>query len=36
MVYKLHEEINSMLGKKSGLTYEAVRERYEMFRAMYR
>ena len=32
-VYKLHEEINSMLGKKSGLTYEAVRERYEMFRA---
>lgn len=32
-VYLLHEEINTMLGKKSGLSYEDVRERYEMFRA---
>jgi hypothetical protein len=32
-VYKLHEEINTMLNKKSGLTYEDVRERYEHFRA---
>lgn len=32
-VYELHEEINSMLGKKSNLTYDMVRERYEMFRA---
>ena len=32
-VYSLHEEINTMLGKKSGLSYEDVRERYEMFRA---
>lgn len=32
-VYRLHEEINTMLGKKSGLSYEDVRERYEMFRA---
>ena len=32
-VYKLHEHINKMLGKKSGLTYEQVRERYEHFRA---
>ena len=27
-VYKLHELINKMLGKKSGLTYHDVRERY--------
>ena len=32
-VYKLHEVINDMLGKKSGLTYEAVRDRYEHFRS---
>lgn len=32
-LYLLHEEINNMLGKKSGLTYNDVRNRYEMFRA---
>jgi hypothetical protein len=32
-IYNLHELINEMLGKKSGLTYETVRERYEHFRA---
>jgi hypothetical protein len=32
-VYDLHEVINKMLCKKSGLTYEQVRERYEHFRA---
>lgn len=32
-VYDLHELINKMLKKKSGLTYEMVRERYEHFRA---
>lgn len=32
-VYDLHELINTMLGKKSGLSYEDVRERYEHFRA---
>lgn len=32
-VYDLHEHINKMLGKKSNLTYEKVRERYEHFRA---
>lgn len=32
-IYKLHEIINKMLGKKSGLTYCDVRERYEHFRA---
>ena len=32
-VYELHEEINTMLGKNSGLTYEDVRTRYEMFRS---
>ena len=32
-VYKLHEHINKMLGKKSGLSYSDVRERYEHFRA---
>jgi len=32
-MYKLHELINKMLGKKSGLTYEDVRERYEHFRS---
>lgn len=32
-VYKLHETVNKMLGKKSGLTYCDVRERYEHFRS---
>lgn len=32
-VYNLHELINSMLGKHSGLKYCDVRERYEHFRA---
>ena len=32
-VYELHEIVNEMLGKKSGLTYEQVRDRYEGFRA---
>ena len=32
-VYRLHEHINKMLNKNSGLTYDDVRERYEHFRA---
>jgi hypothetical protein len=32
-IYNLHEIINKMLGKKSGLSYCDVRERYEHFRA---
>ena len=32
-MYNLHELINKMLKKKSNLTYEDVRERYEHFRA---
>ena len=32
-VYNLHERINKLLGKKSGLSYSAVRNRYEHFRA---
>mgnify|MGYP001292494814 CR=1 FL=1 len=32
-VYNLHELINKMLGKRSGLSYEDVRERYEHFRS---
>lgn len=32
-MYELHEHVNEMLGKVSGLTYEDVRERYEHFRA---
>ena len=32
-MFRLHEHINKMLGKKSGLTYKQVRERYEHFRA---
>jgi len=32
-IYDLHELINQMLHKKSNLTYEDVRERYEHFRA---
>ena len=32
-IYNLHEVINKMLGKKSGLSYNDVRDRYENFRA---
>ena len=32
-VYNLHEHINKMLKKKSNLTYDDVRVRYEHFRA---
>ena len=32
-LYELHEEVNKMLGKKSNLTYEDVKLRYEMFRS---
>jgi hypothetical protein len=32
-IYDLHEVVNKMLGKKSGLSYEDVKERYEHFRA---
>ncbi len=32
-VYKLHEHINKMLGKDSGLTFCEVRERFEHFRS---
>lgn len=32
-IYGLHEVVNKMLGKKSKLTYEEVRERYEHFRS---
>lgn len=32
-VYDLHEVVNTMLNKKSGLTYESIRERYEHFRS---
>jgi hypothetical protein len=32
-VYDLHELVNKMLGKSSGLSYADVRERYEHFRA---
>lgn len=32
-IYDLHELINTMLGKRSGLSYEEVRERYEHFRS---
>lgn len=32
-VYRLHETVNKMLGKKSGLTYCDVRDTYEAFRA---
>ena len=31
--YELHEKVNKMLGKNSGLSYEDVKERYEHFRA---
>jgi Erv1 / Alr family len=32
-IYHLHEKVNTMLGKTSGLSYEDVRDRYEHFRA---
>jgi len=32
-VYNLHEAVNKLLGKKSGLTYNEVRDRYENFRS---
>ena len=32
-MYDLHELINTMLGKKSGLSFDQVRERYEHFRS---
>lgn len=32
-IYDLHELINHMLGKTSGLSYEDVRDRYEHFRS---
>lgn len=32
-VYRLHETVNRMLHKKSGLSYADVKERYEHFRA---
>ena len=32
-VYNLHEKVNKMLGKSSGLSFKQVRERYEHFRA---
>jgi hypothetical protein len=32
-IYDLHEVINHMLGKKSHLTYDQVKERYEHFRS---
>jgi hypothetical protein len=32
-IYELHELVNKMLGKRSGLSYEDVRERYEHFRS---
>jgi hypothetical protein len=31
--YDIHEEVNNMLKKKSNLSYEDVRERYETFRS---
>jgi len=32
-IYNLHELVNKMLNKQSGLTYEDVRDRYENFRS---
>lgn len=32
-IYNLHETVNRLLGKKSGLTYDEVRDRYENFRS---
>lgn len=35
-MYRLHEQVNTMLGKKSGLSYQDVAQRYENFRARCR
>ena len=32
-LYDLHEEVNKMLGKKSNLSYDDIKLRYEMFRS---
>ncbi len=32
-IYELHETVNTMLNKESGLSYEDVRDRYEHFRS---
>ena len=32
-IYNLHELVNTLLDKKSGLSYEDVRDRYEHFRS---
>lgn len=32
-IYRLHNQVNKMLGKPCTLTYDQVRDRYEMFRA---
>ena len=32
-VYNLHENVNQMLGKQSGLSYNDIKNRYEHFRA---
>jgi hypothetical protein len=32
-LYELHEKVNTNLGKKSNLTYDDVRDRYEHFRS---
>jgi hypothetical protein len=32
-IYELHEIVNTLLNKKSGLSYEDVRDRYEHFRS---
>ncbi len=32
-VYNLHETVNTLLGKKSNLSYDEIRDRYESFRA---
>jgi hypothetical protein len=32
-IYNLHEIVNNMLGKNSGLSYEDIRDRYEYFRS---
>ena len=32
-IYNLHEVVNTMLKKKSNLSYEDVRDRFEIFRA---
>ena len=33
IIYELHETVNDMLGKESGLSYEEVKDRYELFRS---